>query len=64
MTKTEKLQKIWDDNKESCHYNFQIIWRGFGGWWAIPDEIRWWGDEGEFLGRSFVEAEVTLRSLL
>ena len=64
LTKTQQLQQIWDDNKTSDQYDWEIKWRGRAGWWAIPFEARWFLDEGEFLGYNFKSAKATLSFLL
>ena len=61
--KTTQLQNLADELRTDEQYNFQIQWRG-NGFWAIPDESRWIGDDGEYLGPKKFEAEISLRALL
>lgn len=66
MTKREQLQKIVDDAviENSDLFEFTVEFRGRGGWWAIPDQLRWFNDCGEFLGHKYEEAESMLKSIL
>lgn len=66
MTKQEQLQKMVDDacQRNSEYYTFTVEFRGAGGWWAFPDERRWVGDDGEYLGTDFSEAKKTLSIIL
>jgi hypothetical protein len=64
MNKREKLQAIADEGVKMNPDNhpFSIEWRG--GWWAIPEEPRHFGDRGEFLGYNFKQAQNQLSFLL
>ena len=66
MTKQEQLQemvnKIWEKN--SGHCTFTVEFRGAKGWWAVPYERRWFGDEGEYLGSDFSKAKKILSIIL
>ena len=64
MTRTEYLQQIADELRTDYQYQFTIEYRRGSGWWAVADEMRYWYDEGEYLGRDWKEAEDTLNSLL
>lgn len=66
MTKQEQLQKLVDDacEKKPEYYTFHVEFRGRAGWWAIPEERRWFGDAGEYLGANFSAAKKTLFELL
>jgi hypothetical protein len=63
MTKTEYLQNLADSLKSDRDYEFVIEFRPFMGWFAVPDEQRWIGDRGEYLGLDWKQAEYTIRSL-
>ncbi|MGA1476548.1 MAG: hypothetical protein ACO4AI_15580 [Prochlorothrix sp.] len=64
-TKT-RLQDWIDQNTDpSYHYRFQIEYRGpNGGYWAVPDESRYFGDRGEYLGGCYDVCIATLNHLL
>lgn len=64
MTKTAKLQQLADELRTPEQWEFEIVWRGVAGWWAIPSETRYFNDDGEFLGHDTASAETTLRRLL
>jgi hypothetical protein len=51
LTKTERLQAAWD--KDESRMVAAIEFRPFDGWYAVPQEPRHFGDEGEPLGRNF-----------
>lgn len=61
QTKTEHLQTLWD----SIPYLMEatIEFKGIAGWWVTPEQQRWWGDNGDYAGRNFQEAEAYIRSL-
>lgn len=63
MTKTQKLQEIADELRTNDQYKFWIEYRGGAGWWATC-ETRWIGDEGEYLGRDYHQAKITLHLIL
>jgi hypothetical protein len=66
VTKREQLQKIIDDAVEEkpILYRYYAEFRGRGGWWAVPEQQRFFGDNGEYLGPDFRTAKQTLMSLL
>jgi len=65
MTRTEYLQQLADDRRTEDQYQFAIEYRGGSGWWAVAkDDARYWGDDGEPLGRNWREAEDTIEMLL
>ena len=64
MTKKENLQALADKLKKPEHYTFLIEYKPFQGWYAVPDEARCIGDDGEYLGSRYGQAEKTLRQLL
>ncbi len=64
MTKTQQLQKVADQLRTPEQWEFEIVWRGFGGWRAVAAESRYFNDEGEYLGDTVSDAEATLRLLL
>jgi hypothetical protein len=66
MTKQEELQKLVDEacERNSGYYHFHVEFRGGAGWWAVPEESRWFGDAGEYLGANFSAAKKTLSIIL
>jgi hypothetical protein len=66
MTKRDRLQKMVDDAVENNpdYHSFSVEFRGRAGWWAIPEDCRYFGDQGEYLGQDFKSAERTLGALL
>ena len=50
MNKTQQLQEHLDANLRENQGVWYIEYRGRGGWWAVPDSPRWFGDDGMFLG--------------
>lgn len=63
-TRKEYLQSLADKLRTDKQYEFEIQFRGRGGWWGEPNEVRWIGDAGEFLGMDWREAEKAIKSLL
>jgi len=61
--KTERLQQLANELKTLDQYDFLIEWQG-SCFWAHPDEPRWFGDQGEYLGPNYDEARLTLHSIL
>lgn len=60
-----QLQVLADSLQTEDHYEFEIVYRGLrSGYWAIPDEPRWYGDEGSYLGDDLKSASRTLRAML
>lgn len=53
----EILQDLIDQLKPENSYDFEIEFRGRGGWWAMPTEARYWGDNGIYLGSNYQEAK-------
>jgi len=74
MTKTklskraeqELLQAIADQAVEDNPnlYQFTIEWRTKTGFWAVPDESRWIGDNGDYLGTDLATAKKVLEENL
>ena len=66
QSKKDHLQEIADKAyaRKDFTYYFMIEFRGAGGWWAIPENPRWFQDEGEFLGMNYVAALKQLHRLL
>lgn len=60
ISKKQKLQALADCLRTEDQYQFEVVWRGFSGWWAV----RYYGDRGEYLGQTFAEARLTLARLL
>lgn len=44
-------------------YEFEAEFVPLKGWFAIPDEARFVGDEGDFLGKNFEEAIAAARQI-
>lgn len=70
MSKTELLQSILNQSdpdseyyEDSGNWLFVAEYRPRKGWWAIPTEARYWGDEGEYLGKDMIESLITLKYL-
>lgn len=65
MTKQEQLQQLVDHyiENDDTLYQFSVEFRGRSGWWAVPDEYRYFGDKGEYLGQNFDQAKKTLMLL-
>ncbi len=66
MTKREKLQELIDKKIEENpeYYHLYVEYVPFDGWYAIPIEIRWFGDKGEYLGSNYDSAVKTINYLL
>lgn len=64
MNRREYLQAIADATRTDDQHEFDIEFRPFNGWWAVASESRWFGDNGEYLGATWWEAEKTLRVIL
>lgn len=61
MTLTEQLQAAWDSVPDLMEA--EIVFRPFRGWYADPDEQRYFLDEGEPLGANWREAVETIKWL-
>ena len=64
-TKKEQLDKIMAEarNGRKHLYVFEAKFIPRKGWFAIPDEDRWYGDEGEFLGATFKSAIAAAKNI-
>ena len=64
-TKKEQLDRIMsearDDREELYIFEAEFIPRK--GWFAIPDELRYYDDEGEFLGKNFEDAIASAKNI-
>lgn len=63
LTKRDLLNRHLLKLLKPYHGNWCVEWRTGEGWYAVPDELRHFNDEGEFLGKDFDEAIEALRSL-
>lgn len=54
ITKRERLQTAWE--RDPLMMEVEIEFRPFKGWYAMPNEGRHFGDEGDFLGANYAEA--------
>lgn len=63
-SRREFLQEVADELRLDDQYEFWIEFRGAAGWWAVASEARWFGDQGEYLGRDWRQAELTLGLIL
>lgn len=64
MNRHEYLQNLCDEIRLDYQHEFLIKFRGRGGWRAISREVRWFGDNGEYLGQNWKQAERQIRLLL
>ena len=64
MTKGEKLQQLASELRTDDQCEFWIEYRPNRGWYAVATESRWFGDEGEYLGRVYQDARESLMSIL
>ena len=62
-TKTERLQSLAYELRTDDQHEFWIEFRPNQGWYAVT-EARWVGDDGEYLGRDYREARVSLYAIL
>lgn len=60
----ERLQELWDAQRDEDNYEFLIYRTEDDYWWAITLEPRHFNDNGEYLGFGAVDAEKTLRDWL
>jgi hypothetical protein len=63
-SKTEKLQTLANELRTDEQYQLWIEYRPNRGWYAVADEARWIGDEGEYLGAVYKDARKGLMSIL
>jgi hypothetical protein len=61
MTRHDYLQAMIDASLSSDGY---AEFRPFAGWWLVFPDGRYFGDDGEYLGRNWREAEATLKWML
>lgn len=61
LTKQDQLQAMWDAT--GSLFDGVIEFRGRRGWWALPNESRYFNDEGECLGKDFKSASRTIEWL-
>ena len=64
VTKRERLQALIDELQRPDQYK---LWAEFVhgvGWFAQPEEPRWIGDQGEWLGRNYTDAAQAVRRML
>ena len=59
----QRLQTLVDELTKPEHYKFEV-YRKSDGYYLIPDETRWLGDKGDYIGPSFEEAEKEIRLIL
>ena len=62
-TKTEKLQSLAYELRADDQHEFWIEFRPNQGGYAVT-ESRWVGDDGEYLGRYYNEARLSLYAIL
>lgn len=60
-TYQKRLQDAWDACPDLMEV--AIVFHGRRGWIAEPMEIRWFGDEGEYLGARFDDAMVAIHDI-
>ena len=58
------LQNLADSLRTADQYEFYIEFRPFHGWFAVSCDLRWHGDNGEYLGACWQEADKAIRLLL
>jgi hypothetical protein len=63
---TQKLNDLIEECKESNPDTFDLLAQYVPkrGWYLIPVEPRWFGDQGEYIGSTFQEAAITINLLL
>jgi hypothetical protein len=64
ISRTNYLQNLVDSLREPEHYEFTIEFRPGQGWFAVPCDPRWFGDDGEYLGSRWQDAVRRIKSLL
>jgi hypothetical protein len=57
--KMDILQSIADKIDTEKYYSYQVQKRK-DGFYLMPDEARWFGDKGEFMGETFEQAKVNI----
>jgi hypothetical protein len=57
--KKEILQNILKGIDTEKYYSYDVVQRK-DGIWLVPDETRWFGDKGEFMGETFEEAKANI----
>ncbi len=64
-TKKEQLDLILEEARDDRDelYIFEAEFIPTKGWYAIPDEHRWYGDNGDFLGKNFEEAIAAAKNI-
>ena len=64
-TKKEQLDTIMSEarNGRENLYVFESEFIPRKGWFAIPDEARYYGDKGEFLGKTFEGAIAAAKNI-
>jgi hypothetical protein len=64
-TKKQQLDAIMADarNGREHLYIFEAEFIPRKGWYAIPDESRWYGDGGDFLGKDFKSAIAAAKNI-
>ena len=55
------MSEARDDREELYIFEAEFIPRK--GWFAIPDELRYYDDEGEFLGKNFEDAIASAKNI-
>lgn len=63
MSRTEYLQNLLDSVLQDDHGQWFMEYRPFNGWYACPDEPRYFGDDGVFLGGTWDRAEREIKYL-
>ena len=63
MTKTERLQTIYDSDAALVDTGY-IEYRHNKGWFITFTEARHFNDDGEFLARRYREAKAVLRRIV
>jgi hypothetical protein len=63
VTRTQYLQELWDTSKPSYFGSGALEYRPFKGWFIVYDEPAYLGDDGNYIGWWWREAEETIRVL-
>lgn len=63
QTRADYLQQLWDTLKRPDYSDAAPEFRPFKGWYLVYDEPAYLGDEGNYIGRNWQDAEKEIRFL-
>lgn len=64
MNQTEQLNELINQIKSPIHYDWTARYVPRKGWYIFPDSLRFFGDNGEYMGYTLAEAKKNIQDFL